>query len=459
MQFTRAIFLLGTLSTPLYANNPLTGVASDLNNFFNNVGYASNTTAPQAFESQAAGFFGGGSLYARNQVRNLQLIQLDLPSYRAGCGGIDLFTGSISFLSHQKLVDLGKQIMTNAGAYAVDVLLSSTVPELKQVRDYLQNLEQMANHASISSCETAQNFIGGIWPKTAASQQKICKDQATMGKDGLMSDYVKARMDCAGIGFDGVMDKAAKDPERKKQVVLNKNLVWSILQSKTFLSSNTELAEMVISLTGTIIIDKEGKVTNVPSLASNADLIAALIGGGQQRKTAKIWKCTDLGSTSSCLKVSLTEMSIDEKYSLSAQVKKMILSLNNALLNDSNPTPEQQSFASLVSLPVLKFLAVLNSSQYGNAAVDMEDYATLIAHDLLQHYLSELLEEIAQATTGSELNESLVKEIGKRIEKAQHKIAELDPKVGRKLKEKLDLIERIAIVEKQVASTMGNGLF
>ncbi|MXH29264.1 conjugal transfer protein TraH, partial [Escherichia coli] len=39
-------------------------VSQDLDNFFNGMGYASNVTSPDAFESQAAGFFGGGSLYA-----------------------------------------------------------------------------------------------------------------------------------------------------------------------------------------------------------------------------------------------------------------------------------------------------------------------------------------------------------------------------------------------------------
>ncbi|WP_237761224.1 conjugal transfer protein TraH, partial [Legionella cherrii] len=263
-------------------------VSTDLDNFFNGMGYASNVTSPAAFETQAAGFFGGGSLYARNQVRQYQLVQLDLPSYRAGCGGIDLFTGSMSFLSNQKLVDLGKSVMTNAGAYAVDVMLASTVPELKQVRDFNLYLEQLANHSSINSCQLGENLVGGIWPKTAASQQKICKDQAAMGKEGLFSDYVQARMACSGSGFDNVMNKASQDPERKKQVVLNKNLVWSLLQAKSFLNSDRELAEMVMSLTGTLIIDKEGKVTNVPSLAGNADLINALIGAGSGARTAKI---------------------------------------------------------------------------------------------------------------------------------------------------------------------------
>lgn len=431
-------------------------VSEDLNQFINNMGYSANVTSPAAFESQASGFFGGGSLYARNQVRNYRLVQLDLPSYRAGCGGIDLFMGSMSFLSEQKLVDLGKSVMTNAGAYAVDVMLASTVPELKMVRDYLQQLEQMANHASINSCQLAQNMVGGIYPKTAESQQKICKDQAAMGKEGLFSDYVQARMACSGTGFDKVMDMAEKDPERKKQVVRNKNLVWSILQEKSFLNSNTELAEMVMSLTGTLIIDKEGKVTNVPSMAGNVDLINALIGKGEGPHQAKIWRCKDAGSKSQCLEVSLEDITIAQSSTLTYKIREMIGEIHTKLVEDQAPEDKEKSFLSLVSLPVMKFLQVLLSTQYGGTAVDIEEYSMLIAQDLLSHYLSQLLTEVDNATQGSELNEDLVKQIQRRVREASKKIAAIEPAVGRKLQEKLALIERIARIEKQVASSMSS---
>lgn len=446
-----ATFLMMGLSGQLSAN-----VAQDLDSFFNGLGFASNVTSPAAFESQAAGFFGGGSLFTRNQVRQYQLVQLDLPSYRAGCGGIDLFTGSMSFLSEQKLVDLGKSVMSNSGAYAVDVMLASTVPGLKQVRDYLQQLEQMANQASINSCQLSQTMVGGLWPKTTESQQKICKDQAAMGKEGLFSDYVKARMACSGNGFDEVMKHASLDEERKKQVVLNKNLVWSILQSKSFLSTDTELAEMVMSLTGTLIIDKEGKVTHVPSLADSADLINAMIGAGQGSHQAKLWRCKDAGSTSQCLQVRLQDISIPETSTLTYRVRDIIRTINSKLTNDEKPDSREINFLNLTSLPVMKFLSVLNSTQYGNSAVDIEEYATLIAQDLLTNYLTELLTEVGNATAGSELNQDLVKDIQKRINEARTKIASLDPQVGRKLKEKLSLIEHIARIEKQVAQTMGS---
>jgi len=101
---------------------------------------------------------------------------------------------------------------------------------------------------------------------------------------------------------------------------------------------------------------------------------------------------------------------------------------------------------------VLKFLSVLNSMHYGNAQVDMEEYSELIAQDLLTHYLTELLTEVGQATAGSELNSDLVKQIQKSIREALSIVSARDPKIGRKLQEKLALIERMASIEKQLAS-------
>lgn len=434
------------------ASPAIATVSSDLDHFMDNLGYASNTTNPQAFQSQASGFYGGGSIYARNAVRQYQLVTLDLPDYRAGCAGIDLYTGSLSYISSEKLKDLGRQVMTNGGAYAVDVMLATTVPALKQVRDYLQATVQKVNQMSVNSCQTAQVLVGGVYPKTLASQEKICHDQYQMGHTGIGQDYVAARMDCAGDGFKKTMEIAASDPKQKDQVVLNKNIVWSLLQDKSFFGSDTELAEMVMSLTGTIIIDQEGHVTNVPSLASNRALIQALIGQTNAGShTAKIWQCSD---KTTCLTVTLQDVTIPEGSSLSGRIRKMIGDLNQKLKDDQTLTDTELNFLAMTPLPVLKFLSVLNSAQYGDAAVDMEEYSTLIAEDMMQQYLSELFEEVSNATHGSALNEDLLKGIRQRIDSASAKIAAIDPQVSRKLTEKLALINNMVRVERQLAASL-----
>lgn len=454
----KIILIFSLIAPSAYAdiNASLNNIGSDLNDFVNGLGFASNVTAPQAFESQAAGFFGGGTLYARNQVRQYQLVTLDLPSFRAGCGGIDLHTGSFSFISGDKLIDLGKSIMTNALGYGVDVMLATTVPELKHVRDNLQLLSQMANQTTINSCAMAQNLVGGLWPKTAASQQKICKDQGTMGKEGFFHDMAMAHMECNKTkGFDEAMQAAGKDKQKQKEIVLNKNLVWSLIKEHPFLSSNNELAEMLMSLTGTIIFDKNGKFTNVPSLVESSELIDALLGISQGK--ARIWKCTDSGSTSSCLTVKLAEITIPQESTLIAKVRTLIYGINDKLLQDNqSPTAVEKNFLNLAPFQIVKFLTVLNSIQYGYAATDLEEYATQIATNLLSRYLTSLLQEVANATYGSQFPEDLTKELEKRISKARTKIASIDVQIGRRLQEKLALINNIARLEKQVSATLAS---
>src|SRR5438309_755089 len=85
--------------------NTHASINSDLTNFFNGMGFSNNETAPNAYQSQEAGYYSGGSLFARDSVRDVQIVQIDLPSFRSGCGGIDLFTGGFSFVNSQQLVD------------------------------------------------------------------------------------------------------------------------------------------------------------------------------------------------------------------------------------------------------------------------------------------------------------------------------------------------------------------
>jgi conjugative transfer pilus assembly protein TraH len=432
--------------TPVFAAN----VADDMDGFFNDVGFASNTTNVQAFQSQAAGFYGGGSLYARTPVRNYRLVTLDLPEARTGCAGIDLLTGSMSIISGDKIVEFGKQVMASSGAYAADIMIATTIPELKNVRDRLEAIAQKVNQTSINSCEMAQNLVGGLWPKTAASQDKICSDQKRMGKEGMLNDYVAARMDCAGVGRKEGMEQASQNERYKKQVVLDKNLVWSLLGDAGVVVNSQELAELMMSLTGSIIIDKEGKVTQVPSLLEGGGLIQKLL--GTPGADAKIWGCD---SKDKCLSVDLKGIVITEEQSLTGKVRKLIQEIDQKLRVDGAPTPQEISFLAMTPLPIMKFLTVLNSTQYGATSADIEAYASLIATDILQNYLRNLLQVVSIETHGSNLPEDIMDDLRKRIEVAMTQVSRLEPDVERKFTQKLELIENVARVEKQLASGLG----
>ena len=76
--------------------------------------FVANATRPGAFESQTRGGFVGGSLVARAPIRSINIVTFDAPRLNAGCGGLDLFGGSFSFIDASQLVALLRSIATNA---------------------------------------------------------------------------------------------------------------------------------------------------------------------------------------------------------------------------------------------------------------------------------------------------------------------------------------------------------
>ena len=85
--------------TPAAAN-----VGSEMQTFFDDAGVRANVTGPTAFEGQSAGYYSGGNVWTRFPQKSIQPFNLQLPHARAGCGGIDLFAGSFSFINTAELV-------------------------------------------------------------------------------------------------------------------------------------------------------------------------------------------------------------------------------------------------------------------------------------------------------------------------------------------------------------------
>ena len=139
---------------------------------------------------------------------------------------------------------------------------------------------------------------------------------------------------------------------------------------------------------------------------------------------------------------------------MSGRIRRLISSIDDKLKRDEKLNQAEIGFLEMTSLPVMKFLMVLNSTHYGNAAVDMESYSTLIASDLLQQYLSHLLQSVTLASNASTLNDDLLKTLRHRIDFANRQIARIEPNVNRKLSEKLTLIQYVARIEKQLAASM-----
>ena len=124
----------------LFSGMTYATASSDLNHFFNNLGYSANVTGASSYESQAAGFASLGSVYARNQVRSIQIAHVDVPGFRSGCGGIDIFAGGFSFIKSEQIVSFMQNILSNGAGYALNLALETELPEIAHAMQYMQKL-------------------------------------------------------------------------------------------------------------------------------------------------------------------------------------------------------------------------------------------------------------------------------------------------------------------------------
>ena len=94
------IFATMVSTTPAHAQ-------SWAESWFDNVTY----TSPGSFQDQTRGYVTAGGMSGRVDVHNDYLMSVSLPKVRAGCGGIDMFLGGMSFLDPDYLVQKLESIL------------------------------------------------------------------------------------------------------------------------------------------------------------------------------------------------------------------------------------------------------------------------------------------------------------------------------------------------------------
>jgi conjugative transfer pilus assembly protein TraH len=425
-------------------------VNGDLGNFFNSLGYDGNITQSHAYQGQEAGYYSGGSMFLRNQIRDVQVMHVDLPSFSGGCAGIDAYLGGFSFINSDQIVALTKKIMSNATGYMFDLALETTVPELKSVKDYIQKISNEINNLNVNSCNAAQDLVGGMWPKTQASQQQVCKDVGT--QNNKFADWAAARQGC-GVGgkFNDQMNAASTDPAYKKEVVVNKNLIWDSLKNNGFFNDDHELMEFFMSLSGTIIFDSKGKATYVPSLAGNHNLIKAFLYGGE----ATLWTC---GDTDKCLTLSKGKLEIDQNKSLVNNVSNTIMTIIQSVQTDSGISDAEKGFVNSTSIPILKFVTVLSSLKMNAQAMDLTQYSEVIAEDILAQYLTENLNIVEQSLKTNDFTPDIQHSLSKKISNAEQQVVHMQTKAYQKLQDTMALVRNMQFLEGQLSANLTSSL-
>ena len=424
-----------------------TGVSSSLNEFFNDLGYASNVTNPAAFKGQSANYYSGGNLFVRSPIRDAQLISVQMPSISAGCGGIDMFVGGFSHINSDQLVQTGKAIIGNAIPFAVDLALQTWAPQIKQIKDTLTAMADKYLNQSVNSCEAAQAGVSALAGFAGIGSQKyIC---ATMGtQDNAFADWVEGQQEC-GVGgqADDQLNKAKKDPALKDMVRKNSNLVWAAILKNSFLANDTTLAEFLMSISGTYIYDQTGNARSYGSLLTdNNNLINSLLEGGK----ADSYICTNKAADK-CLAPTKKSITISSNHGLKYRVDVTLRGIATKIQNDVKLTEKDKSLLEYSTLPVMTFI---RTELEAGLNPQTNTYAKIVSVELITRYLQNMLSIVKTSITATNNDPNDIDRIEKDIINANHYLDGLSLKAQQEATTIHKLIMQNKQLKQQISGSM-----
>ena len=375
-----AVLLLGV--SPVRAD-----VLSEMQSFWQ--GAAVNTTGPTAFQGQASGHWTLGNLYLRAPVRSEQIATLNLPSFRAGCGGIDAFAGAFSFIDSDQLVAFARGIAQNAVGFAFELALETISPVIAETMSKLRALAQWVNAQNLNSCETAQALVGAMWSKSDRASGAICAAIGT--RQGIFSDYAAAKHGC---GADGRRNStlAAGTGALRDQTPVNVNYAWRAVMASAFLSSDRALGEFAMSISGTVIVTSptsdgasDGpRVRILEPLALDRRVTEILMEGGGD---LPVYRCD---TANLCLNPTLGSVSIPANRGFRDRVAELLRRLVEAVQTDTAPAADALGLVNLTTLPVYRVVNTAAAYRGAVIAQEVDALAEAVALDVLHVWITDL---------------------------------------------------------------------
>lgn len=123
--------------------------------WFDTVTYSS----PGSFEDQTRGYLTAGGMSGRVDVHNDYLMSLSLPKVKAGCGGIDMFLGGMSFLDPDYLVQKLESILQAAPAVAFQYLLETLDEKMGNIISKMEAATNFLNSIQVNDCRMANRMV------------------------------------------------------------------------------------------------------------------------------------------------------------------------------------------------------------------------------------------------------------------------------------------------------------
>lgn len=236
----------------------------------------SNYTAPGRYETESRGVYSGGHYVMKSRIFNENLVNFQAPSASGGCGGIDVFGGSFSFVNSDQIVQLMRSVASNAQGYAFQLAMDNMCPDCMKWMNELQAKIQQLNDNLSNSCQLAQGLVNSTGTAMGMSTQHMTNITLGSIASGVGEDFADLTEHIASADTAVTQLKAA-DPaavDAETGAIAYKALKASNIDT-AITGGDEELIETIISITGTVVI---GDVVAAPDGDETLE-VTDLIGG------------------------------------------------------------------------------------------------------------------------------------------------------------------------------------
>lgn len=444
------ILLILILST---TNAAAKDISEAMNEFFDDMGYTTNVTKEHRYKGQSAGYYTGGSVFARSKVINTPVANVRLPSIEAGCGGIDIFAGGFSFINEDQFVALAKGIASNALGYAFNLGMKTICPNCHDTLEELQKQVNKINQFNINSCEVAKTGVNSIAAQFVSEDESSCKTMSNA--KGVEPDYAATPKSCNTSAKARNITNNANDDDKARGAG-PRNITWDILTREGI--GDKDYKELLMSLVGTFIDDGIGIVKYVPALILDDKQLSAFI--GEETGSIKVYQCID---SEKCLQINTNKTAVIQTTFL-RKVKTLISGIMDKISAERHGdsvvlTSQEKAFIQNAPLPIYKIINVNLAYQKASGIFSLDEIEDYLAIGMLLDFLDRVLSEVEiKARSNIHLSKIEKNLFDNDVEKLRKALNKKSLEVNQKFGYYNQIVSRIDIIESKLKKDLGSGL-
>jgi hypothetical protein len=230
--------------------------SADINDGLDNM-FMTTGNEPTIYQSQRRLGVDIGTLRLRAPINTFNVVNLTPPQFRSGCGGIDLYGGSFTFINAEQFRQMLRQIGANALGYAFKLALATMCEKCDSILTGLQEKIDALNKMQVDSCRWGQGLVNDF---TDAMGFKVSEDAVQEGSASAMFadgfEALRSQFENPGDSLSGGNASGA-DPNNREDVG---NYTWNALVVSgaggrfNFVPGNMSHDEILMNIAGSYIL-------------------------------------------------------------------------------------------------------------------------------------------------------------------------------------------------------------